>query len=329
MTNALLYATTVIVWGATWFAIEFQLGDVAIEVSLAYRYFGAATLLFVWCLLRGLRLRFDFGAHRYFLLMGVFLFGLNYVLTYQAQVYLTSALSAIVFSSMLWMNIVNSRIFLGTRIESSTWIGAVFGLLGIVVIFWPEVRQISLTDRTVLGASLTLGGAFVASFGNIISQRAQQHGFPIIQSNAWGMAYGGLLLTLSAVIQGKPFTFDTSTGYVISLAYLSLFGSVIGFGCYLTLLGRIGAHRAGYVVVMFPIVALIISAVFEDLAIDTHILVGAAIALAGNLLVLVGRSGPGKQSGARQLASPGRNGLPLRGANTRATRFADPPARWR
>jgi drug/metabolite transporter (DMT)-like permease len=289
MTNFLLYLATVLVWGSTWFAIEFQLGEVAIEVSLAYRYLGAATLLFVWCTLRGLRMRFDLAAHRYFVLLGIFLFGFNYVLTYQAQVYLTSALSAIAFSSMVWMNIINSRIFLGTRIETSTLLGALLGLCGIVVIFWPEVRQASLSDTMLLGASLTLSGAAVASLGNIISQRAQQKLLPIVQTNAWGMLYGGLLLTLSAIIQGKPFIFDFSTGYVFSLAYLSVFGSVIGFGCYLTLLGRIGAHKDGYVVIMFPIVAFMISAFFEDLDIDANLVAGAGIALAGNLLVLLQR----------------------------------------
>jgi drug/metabolite transporter (DMT)-like permease len=300
MTNFLLYATTVIVWGSTWFAIEFQLGDVAVEVSLAYRYLGAAVLLFTWCVLRGLRLRFDFAAHRFFVLMGIFLFGLNYVFTYQAQVHLTSALSAIVFSSMLWMNIVNSKIFLGTRIEVSTWIGAALGLFGIVVIFWPEVQRVSLSDATVFGASLTLSGALVASFGNIIAQRAQHRALPIVQSNAWGMLYGGLLLTLAAIIQGKPFTFDTSAGYVISLAYLSVFGSIVAFGCYLTLLGRIGPHRAGYVVIMFPIVAFLLSALFEDLVISPHIVFGAFIALAGNLLVLIGRSSDGGKAVKRE-----------------------------
>ena len=290
MTNLLLYAVTVLVWGSTWFAIEFQLGVVPVEVSLAYRYLGAAMLLFCWCIVTRRRLRFDAVAHGYFVLLGIFLFGINYVLTYQAQVYLTSALSAIVFTSMLWMNILNARLFLATRIEATTWAGAVLGLIGICIIFWPEVQQVSLSDATILGASLTFAGAAVASFGNIISQRAQQEGLPIVQSNAWGMLYGGALLAISAVAQDKPFVFDSTGGYVASLLYLSVFGSVVGFGCYLTLLGRIGAHRAGYVVVMFPIVALLLSALFEGLVISTTVVMGVAIALAGNLVVLLGKS---------------------------------------
>ena len=113
---------------------------------------------------------------------------------------------------------------------------------------------------------------------------------PVVQSNAWSMLYGGLLTGLVALVQGHPFTFDPSPGYILSLAYLTVFGSVIAFGAYLTLLGRIGAHRAGYATVMFPVVALLLSMLFEDLRLDLTMLLGIALVLTGNLLVLtVGR----------------------------------------
>jgi len=111
-----------------------------------------------------------------------------------------------------------------------------------------------------------------------------------VQSNAWSMLYGGLFTGVIALVRGQSFTFDRSPGYILSLAYLTVFGSVIAFGAYLTLLGRIGAHRAGYATVMFPVVALLLSIIFEGLALDWTIIVGFALVLSGNLLVLaVGR----------------------------------------
>jgi drug/metabolite transporter (DMT)-like permease len=109
---------------------------------------------------------------------------------------------------------------------------------------------------------------------------------PVVQSNAWSMLYGGLLTGLIALLQGHPFIFDPSPGYILSLAYLTVFGSVIAFGAYLTLLGRIGAHRAGYATVMFPVVALVLSLLFEDLALDSYMILGIGLVLSGNLLVL-------------------------------------------
>lgn len=292
MDNRLLYLVTVLIWGSTWIAIEFQLGVVAPEVSIVYRYALAAALLFGWCRVRGLPLGFGRQAHVRFALLGLLLFCLNYILTYQAQVHITSALSAIAFSTMLWMNIVNARLFFGTRAGGRVLLGSVLGIAGVLSLFLPEVRTFSFTDATLFGASLCVIGAFVSSLGNMVSQGAQRAGLPIVQSNAWGMLYGTLFTGLIALAQGKAFVFDASASYIVSLAYLAVFGSILAFGSYLTLLGRIGAHRAGYAVVMFPVVALVISFLFEGLVLHANIVAGIALVMAGNVLVLA-RSGAG------------------------------------
>jgi drug/metabolite transporter (DMT)-like permease len=286
MSNGLLYLITVMVWGSTWLAIEFQLGVVAPEVSVFYRYSLAALLLFGWCRARGLRLTFGLRAHSRFLLLGLLLFCLNYILTYHAQQYITSALAAIAFSTMLWMNIGNARLFFGVRSGPRVIIGSILGVAGIVTLFLPQVGSVSLSDATLYGATLSVIGAFIASLGNMVSQEAQRGGLPVLQANAWGMFYGALLTGAIALGQGHEFNFDTSAGYVLSLGYLAVFGSVIAFGAYLTLLGRIGAHKAGYAVVMFPVVALMLSVFFEGLQITINILAGVVLVTVGNIIIL-------------------------------------------
>lgn len=286
MSNGLLYLITVMVWGSTWLAIEFQLGVVAPEVSVFYRYTLAALLLFGWCRSRGLQLRFGLRAHSRFLLLGLLLFCLNYILTYHAQQYITSALAAIAFSTMLWMNIGNSRIFFGVRSGLRVIIGSALGVAGIVTLFLPQVGSVTLTDATLYGATLSVLGAFIASLGNMVSQEAQKGGLPVLQANAWGMFYGAVLTGAIALGQGQQFNFELSAGYLISLGYLAVFGSIIAFGAYLTLLGRIGAHKAGYAVVMFPVIALVLSVLFEGLQITGNIIAGAALVTAGNIIVL-------------------------------------------
>jgi drug/metabolite transporter (DMT)-like permease len=286
MSNLALYMISVLVWGSTWFAIEFQLGLVEPEVSIVYRYVGASLLLFGWSLYRRLNLSFSLREHGWFVLMGMFLFGLNYVFAYRAQIYITSALTAIAFSSILWMNILNARLFFGTRAGARTIIGSLLGIAGIVTLFAPMVKNVSLSDTVLLGSVLAMLGALAASFGNMVSQGAQKRGLPIVQSNAWGMFYGALFSAVSSLLAGHPFNFEASASYVISLLYLVIFGSVIAFGAYLTLLGRIGAHKAGYAMVMFPVVALILSTLFEGLQLDLTIFIGTALVLAGNVFVL-------------------------------------------
>jgi drug/metabolite transporter (DMT)-like permease len=286
MSNTLLYAITVLVWGSTWLAIEFQLGVVEPEVSIFYRYALAAAVLFLWCKYRNLSLLFNVKNHLWFALLGLFLFCLNYILTYRAQVHITSALAAIIFSSMLWMNIVLARLLFGVRSTGRVIVGALLGIAGIVIIFAPGVEAVTLSDTMFFGMLLALGGALSASSGNMVSQAAQKRALPVVQSNAWGMLYGALITGAVAVASGHEFNFDATFTYIASLAYLAIFGSVIAFGAYLTLLGRIGAHRAGYATVMFPVVALLLSAVFEGLRLDAFILGGTTLVLLGNLLVL-------------------------------------------
>jgi len=286
MNNLFLYIVTVLIWGSTWLVINYQLGEVAPEVSVVYRYSIAAILLFGWSLLRGLKLKFGFFAHVKFLMLGLFLFSFNYIATYTAQEYISSALNAVVFTTMMWMNIINARLFFRTRIELKVYLGAMMGLAGLLVLFWPSISDVSLTDRTLVGAGLSLGGALFASLGNMVSHKAQQEGLPIIQSNAWGMLYGTLITALVALRQNAEFNFEFSASYVGSLLYLAVFGSVVAFGSYLKLLGRIGPHKAGYALVMFPVVAVLLAVMFEGLAMKPHTLLGIGLVLSGNLAIL-------------------------------------------
>jgi drug/metabolite transporter (DMT)-like permease len=281
-----LYVITVLIWGSTWFAIEFQLGVVEPEVSIVYRYISAAAILFIWCKIQRLPLAFNLQSHRWFALMGLLMFCLNYILAYRAQIYISSALSAIAFSSMLWMNIINARLFFGVRASARTYVGAVLGMLGIVILFGPQISDVSLSDGVFIGSVLAVIGALMASLGNMASQAAQKDRLPVVQSNAWSMLYGGLFTATVVLLRGQAFAFEYTAEYVISLAYLTIFGSVIAFGAYLTLLGRIGAHKAGYATVMFPVVALVLSILFEGLSLNVWIVAGFSLVLAGNVLVL-------------------------------------------
>lgn len=286
MSNFWLYAAAVVIWGSTWLLINFQLGTVAPEVSVVYRYAIAAFLLMGFAVIRGLRLRFGLRDHAVFVLLGLFLFSFNYIATYSAQLYIPSALNAVAFSTMVWMNILNSRLFFGTRIEPRVWLGASLGMAGVVVLFWPEVSNVSLSDRTLIGASFCLSGALLASFGNMVSHRAQGRGLPVLQANAWGMLYGTLITAAVAWRKGLPFNFEYTFSYVSSLLYLAIFGSIVAFGCYLKLVGQIGPARAGYAVVMFPVVAFVLSVLFEGLPVEAHIVIGVLLVLLGNMVIL-------------------------------------------
>jgi drug/metabolite transporter (DMT)-like permease len=281
-----LYGSTVIIWGTTWLAIKFQLGSVDPMVSVLYRFIVAALTLFLYCKLRGLKMRFRPRDHIFMALQGLVLFSVNYWLIYLAEVHLTSGLVAVIFSSIVFMNMVNGAVLLGSPIRSTVVLGGAIGVLGIVLIFWPQLISFSLSDKSALGLLLSVVSTFMASLGNIISARHQQNNLPVIQTNAYGMAYGAGIIGVLSVASGKTFSFEMSLPYVGSLFYLSLFGTVIAFGCYLKLIGKIGADRAAYATMLFPIVALGISTVYEGYQWAPHNVIGMGVVMIGNWLVL-------------------------------------------
>ncbi len=286
MANLFFYAATILIWGSTWLAIKFQLGSVDPVVSVAWRFTSAAVLLHLWCLVTGRTLRAGRRDHLFLALQGVFLFALNYWLFYTAELYLASGLVAVVFSGMVVLNVLNGALFLRTPVEARVLVGAVLGLAGISLVFWPQLRSFSLADHGLAGLLLSLAATQSASLGNILSVRNQRRGLPVMASNAWGMTYGALFMVLAALLTGRPFSLELTWPYLGSLAYLAVFGSVIAFGCYLTLVGRIGAGRAAYTSLLFPLVALALSTWFEDYRWSAGAILGVVMILAGNVIAL-------------------------------------------
>jgi drug/metabolite transporter (DMT)-like permease len=268
-------------------AIKFQLGVVAPELSVAYRFSIAAILLLIFALFRKLNLRFKANQHLFIALQGFFLFSLNYILIYYAEQYLSSGLVAIIFSLIVVLNTLFAALFLSTPIRWQVMTGAFIGILGLVLIFWPELRAFSLTSDRAVGLVLALGGTTSASLGNIISAHNQRIKLPIVQTNLYGMAYGAIFMFTLALLRGSEVNFAPTLSYSLSLIYLALFGSVIAFGSYLTLLGRIGPDRAAYVTVLFPVVALGLSALFEGLQLSLLAFIGIGMILIGNLLAVI------------------------------------------
>jgi drug/metabolite transporter (DMT)-like permease len=287
-----LYLSSVFIWGSTWLAITFQFGVVPPTVSVFYRFTLAALILLAWCRLKGLPLRFSRSEHLWMLLQGVLLFGINYVCVYLAETEVTSALVAVVFSLIVFMNIAGTRVFFGTPVKRATLLGAVLGVSGILLVFLPEFGRESARGNATLGLLLALLGAVSASFGNIVASRNHRQGLPVVQMNTFGMFYGALVVAGYALVTGQAFVFDWSPRYLLSLTYLALFGSILAFGAFLTLIGRIGADRAGYVTVGIPVVALLFSALFEGLRWHPSLVVGMVLCLAGNVAVLASPPAP-------------------------------------
>lgn len=223
------------------------------------------------------------------MLMGTSLFGLSYCGSYLATTYMTSGLVAVAFSTILMWNILNLRIFTGQPIAWRAFLGGVVGISGICIVFWQDLATFTAT-RGLIGLLIAIAGAYLASIGNVISSRNSKNGLPVTQANAFGMGYGGLLTMMIHFTTGETLTMDWSLSYLGPMLYLTVFGSIAAFGCYMLLISRIGAEYAAYATLLMPIIALILSTLFEGYQWNHHALVGVVLVLAGNLMILAPQS---------------------------------------
>ena len=284
--NLLLYTITILIWGSSWLAIKFQLGEVDPMVSVAYRFLLAAGISWLYCRYSGRLMRFGLLDHGFMFLQGASLFCLNYLLFYIAELTLISGLAAAVFSTIVVMNMLNGIFFLKNRFELRMGVGACLGLMGIVLIFWPEITDFETGRENLMAAALAVLATFLASVGNIASARNQRHGVPVIEANTFGMTYGALIMLALSLVTGQEFSFEMTSSYIGSLLFLTVFATIIAFLSYLTLLGRVGVERGAYASLIFPLVALGISTIVEGYQWSAYAGIGIALILSGNLLIL-------------------------------------------
>ncbi|MGQ0428678.1 MAG: DMT family transporter [Gammaproteobacteria bacterium] len=286
----MIYLIVVLIWGTTWYAIKFQLGVVEPEISLVYRFALAAVIVFVYARVTGSSLKLSGSDHRYVAIQGLTLFCLNYWLTYLSTQHLTSGLVAVIFTAIIFLNLVNARIFFGTPVEFRVLVAAGAGMLGVGLLFLPELEAAMGNRSVARGALLALGGTYLASLGNMAAMRNTRAGLSVVTANAYGLAYGTIGLAVIAILRGAPVAFEQSGSYVVSLLYLSLAGTSLAFGLYLLLMKRIGPARAAYTSVLFPVVALAVSTAFEGYRWSAPAIIGVAVLVAGNALALGGRA---------------------------------------
>jgi drug/metabolite transporter (DMT)-like permease len=281
-----LYAATLLFWGTSWIALKAQLGVVAPEVSLVWRFGLAVVLMWAWVVFRGERLRYPLAEHLRFAGAGLCLFSLNFTFFYYGGLNTPSGLLAVVFSLASIFNLLLGALLLRQRIEPRVALGGLVGFSGIGLLFWPQISGGGFDTGAVLGLALCVLGTLMFCLGNMVSTLIQRRGVALLPANAWAMTYGTGVVLLLSLVRGHEFTVEPTLAYLGSLVWLAVGATVFAFATYLTLLRRIGAARAGYITVMFPLVALAISTVFEGYVWTPMAAAGVVCALLGNVLVL-------------------------------------------
>lgn len=266
--------------------IKWQIGVVPVQVSLAYRFTIAALVLAAYGAIMRRRLMISRADLAPVAAQGVLMFSLNYFFIYAGAAYITSGLIAVLFSIFVLFNTFNERVIYGTKIHAAGIVSGMLALTGIAMIFWQEIIQMSNSDSTIRGIALVLIGAYSASLGNMLAIRNNKRKVPIVAVNVWGMAIGAVASAIFALASAQPFIVDWQFSYVASLLFLAIPGTAIAFGIYLVVLDAIGATRASYISIMLPVVALLMSTLFEGYEWRPLAAAGLMLALLGNGIAL-------------------------------------------
>ncbi len=281
-----LYLLTIFAWGTSWYGIALHLEHAPLMQSIGYRFVLAGLILFAFVWLRDKTIRVPRPLIKLIALQLVCLFALNYWLFYRAQLYIPSAFAAIAFSGVIIANAINNRLL---RKQATGWrviTGGVFGITGLALVFSSQLAGFRLDDMVFMGLMLALAGTWVASIGNVGAAMMSDRGGKLVLTNAWGMFLGGTLTLLLHAALGGTFSLPNDAVYWGAIIYLVLVSSIIGFGSYLTLISRQGPARAAYVSVLFPLVALIFSVLFEGVAVTYELIFGLGLVVLGNVFIL-------------------------------------------
>lgn len=281
-----LYATVVVLWGAAWLPLRLQLGVVSPEVSAVWRFLLGGLIVFGWLIAAKGRVRFPLKDHVRFAVLGLTMFSFNFVSAYYAGFHLNGGLLAILFSLTAVVNPVYAALLGRGGLNGRIVAGALVGVIGVALLFGPKILAAEGQAGTLAGVLLMLLSIFIFSTGNMFSAAFQARGLPVLSANAWSMLYGTAFIALFAFARGQSFIVEWTPTYLLSILWLSVAGTAIGFFAYVTLIGRIGTGRTGYVTVLMPLVALVLSTFFEGYVWTIYALLGVALVLIGNAMVL-------------------------------------------
>jgi drug/metabolite transporter (DMT)-like permease len=279
MPTWVLFLVPTLIWASTWHVILYQLGTVPVLNSVAWRFALASLLLALITRHQGQSLKLPLRVHATVLLAGIVQYGGNYWAVYEAERFIPSGLVAVLFALMVFGNAIGAWWAFGQRVSQRFLLAALGGVVGVVMVFWPEIGATGARPHALYGLAVGLGAVLAACVGNMLTLHLTRSGQALLPVLAWGMGYGALFLLLVAGATGTGWTFDWRWPYVLSWLYLTVFGTVIAFVLYFKLAQRQGAARAALMGVVIPVIALAASAVFEGWQATPLALAGMALCL--------------------------------------------------
>jgi drug/metabolite transporter (DMT)-like permease len=276
-----------LIWGSTWLVIRDQLGTVPASWSVTYRFAVAAAGMFLLTAVMRQPLKIDRQMMLWTMLLGLLQFSLNFNFVYAAEHHITSGLVAVVFALLIVPNAILAKYWLGRNIGKAFIIGSAIASVGVAFLMTQEYRAAPVGGHEVLiGLGLTLCGVISASISNVLQVVPKVARFPTVTILAWSMLWGTVANAVLAFALYGPPVIDPRPAYLGGVLYLSIIGSVVTFPLYFDLIRKIGPGKAAYTGVLIPVIAMMLSTIFEGYSWSLLAASGAALAIIGLLVAM-------------------------------------------
>ena len=279
-----------LIWGSTWLVIRDQLGTVPSSWSVAYRFIVASAGMILLAVAMRQPLKIDRQMVGWTMLLGLLQFSMNFNFVYAAEHHITSGLVAVMFALLIVPNALLAKYWLGRQIGGAFMLGSAIASFGVALLMLQEYRAAPVDGSEVLlGLSLALCSVCTASVSNVLQVTPKIARYPTITILAWSMLWGSLANALFAFITDGPPVIDTRLGYIGGVLYLSIIGSVVTFPLYFRLIRDIGPGKAAYTGVVIPVVAMVLSTIFEGYIWSPLALSGGGLAMIGLVVAMQAR----------------------------------------
>jgi drug/metabolite transporter (DMT)-like permease len=284
------FAIVTLIWGSTWLVIRDQISVVPASWSVTYRFLLAGLAMLAFARAKGERVRLDAAGWLFAMAVGTLQFVLNFNFVYRAEAFITSGLVAVVFALLLVPNALLARLFLGQRLGRQLLVGSGIAMAGVALLFVHEVRSDPHGPATALtGIGWTLLAILSASCANVLQATRTAKRYPMLPTLAVAMLIGAGLDAVFAFLTVGPPVVEMRIGYLLGILYLALFASALAFPLYYGVLRVIGPAKAAYSSVIVPVIAMLLSTLFENYRWSPLAAGGAALAGAGLVVALTAR----------------------------------------
>ncbi len=281
------FAIVTLIWGSTWIVIRDQLGTVPPSWSVSYRFLIAGIGMLAYAAWRGERITLDARGWAFAGALAVLQFCLNFNFVYRAEEHITSGLVAVVFALLLVPNAILGRIFLGTQLGPRLLVGSAVAMAGVALLFVHEARvDPNGPAESMIGIGITMMGVMAASIANVLQGTQTARRYPMVPMLGVAMLIGAAVDAIIAWTLHGPPVIEWRAGYLFGLLYLGVFASAIAFTLYFGVLRIIGPAKAAYSSVIVPVIAMLLSTLFEGYRWSPLAAGGAVLAMAGLVIAL-------------------------------------------